>query len=189
MPYRSRLPQKVTMHLIDAFRAFEKAGAFKPKCGYTQMAKIFRAGLKKSKVAELRDVVSSRNIDHNWMGRFVGDLPEAEEMKAKYVNPPPYQKKNDTQTSSESVESKRMGDVIDRVETLEKRQRDYEKLQDERHSATKRECNAFFDDIINVRDDFCTLKQDLQTTKDLLEKVRKWLHDMESADTATNQEK
>ena len=186
MTYRPQQSQKVTMHLIDAFRTFEKAGAFKPKCGYTQMAKIFRAGLKKSKVAELRDVVSSRNIDHNWMGRFVGDLPEAEEMKAKYVNPPPYQKKNDTQTSSESVESKRMGDVIDRVETLEKRQRDYEKLQDERHSATKRECNAFFDDIINVRDDFCTLKQDLQTTKDLLEKMRLWLHDMESADTATN---
>ena len=44
MPYRSRLPQKVTMHLIDAFRAFEKAGAFKPKCGYTQMAKIFGVG-------------------------------------------------------------------------------------------------------------------------------------------------
>ena len=182
MPYRSRLPQKVTMHLIDAFRAFEKAGAFKPKCGYTQMAKIFRAGLKKSKVAELRDVVSSRNIDHNWMGRFVGDLPEAEEMKAKYVNPPPYRKKNDTQTSSESVESKRMGDIISRVETLEQRQRDYEALQDGRHSTIRREKEAHFDSLK-------ALKLDHQTTKDLLEKMRLWLHDMESADTATNQEK
>lgn len=179
MTYRPQQSQKVTMHLIDAFRTFEKAGAFKPKCGYTQMAKIFRAGLKKSEVAELRDVVSSRNIDHNWMGRFVGDLPEVEDVKTKYVNPPPYQKKNDTQTSSESVESKRMGDVIDRVETLEKRQRDYEKLQDERHSTCCRDLDAFFDSLK-------TLKLDHQTTKDLLEKMRLWLHDMESADTATN---
>ena len=182
MTYRPQQSQKVTMHLIDAFRTFEKAGAFKPKCGYTQMAKIFRAGLKKSKVAELRDVVSSRNIDHNWMGRFVGDLPEVEDVKTKYVNPPPYRKKNDTQTSSESVESKRMGDVIDRGETLEKRQRDYEKLQDERHSACCRDLDAFFDSLK-------TLKLDHRTTKDLLEKMRLWLHDMESADTATNQEK